>query len=115
MPRTRDHLRRVALLDDAALVHHRHTVGDRRDDGEVVAHVDDRDPPLRAQPLDLLEDPCLGDDVEAGGRLVHDDDGRLAHERRRDRDALLLPAGELMRVAPCERGIRGEMHAPERL
>ena len=100
---------------DAALVHHRHTVGDRRDDGEVVAHVDDRDPPLRAQPLDLLEDPCLGDDVEAGRRLVHDDDRRLAHERRRDRDALLLPAGELVRVAPCESGIRGEMHTPERL
>ena len=115
MPRARDHLRRVALLDDAALVHHRHTVGDRRDDGEVVAHVDDRDPPLRAQPLDLLEDPRLRDDVEAGRRLVHDDDRRLAHERRRDRDALLLPAGELMRVAPCESGIRGEMHAPERL
>ena len=44
VPRARDHLRRVALLDDAALVHDRDAVGDRRDDGEVVADVHHCDP-----------------------------------------------------------------------
>ena len=35
--------------------------------------------------------------IEEGGRLVGDDDRRLAHEHRREREQLLLPAGEPVR------------------
>ena len=66
-------------------------------------------PALRAQPLDLLEDPRLRDDVEAGRRLVHHDGRRLADERRRDRHALLLAARELVRIAARERRSAGKM------
>ena len=36
--------------------------------------------------------------VERGGRLVGDHEARVAGERHRDHDALLLPARELVRV-----------------
>ena len=45
-----------------------------------------------------VEDLGLHGDVEGGGRLVGDDHARVEHERLRDDDALLLPAGELVRV-----------------
>ena len=41
-------------------------------------------------------------DVEHRDRLVADDPGRLEHERRGDRHALALAAGELVRVAVGE-------------
>ena len=42
-----------------------------------------------------LEDLAAGLRVEVAGRLVGEDDGRLRDQRARDRDALLLAAGEL--------------------
>ena len=59
--------------------------------------------------------------VEGAGRLVGEDEARLVDERARDRDALLLAAGELRRAmmraigeadagerrhAPCSRRVR---------
>ena len=44
--------------------------------------------------LDLLG----GDGVEAGGRFVQEDDRRVFRKEPRDGDALLLPAGEGLRV-----------------
>src|SRR5207253_6267841 len=38
--------------------------------------------------------------VERGERLVEDHDGGIRRERAGDRNALALPAGELVRVAP---------------
>ena len=37
--------------------------------------------------------------VEVGQRLVHEEDGRLAHDRAAERDALALAAGQLLRLA----------------
>ncbi len=37
--------------------------------------------------------------VEVGQRLVHQEDGRLAHDRATQRDALALAAGELLGLA----------------
>ena len=37
--------------------------------------------------------------VEVGERLVHQEDGRLADDRPTERDALALPAGQLLRLA----------------
>ena len=42
--------------------------------------------------------------VERGDRLVGEDDVRLLHQRARDRDALLLAAGELVGALGGERG-----------
>ena len=45
--------------------------------------------------------------VEIGERLVEQDHRRLVDQRARERDALLLAAGELVRVA------RGQMREPD--
>ena len=45
-----------------------------------------------------LEDLGLHGDVQRGGRLVGDDQPRVEGQRHGDDDALLLPAGELVRV-----------------
>ena len=49
-------------------------------------------------PVDQLHDPDRGLGVEVAGGLVGQQQRRVVHERARDRDALLLAAGQLGRV-----------------
>ncbi len=69
-----------------------------RDDAKVVGHQDDGHAELAAQVVDQLEDLALDGHVECGGRLVRDQQARLAGERGSDHRALTHPAGQLMRV-----------------
>ena len=52
-----------------------------------------------AQALQQLQDLQADRDVERGGRLVGDQELRVARERHRDHRALALAAGELVRIA----------------
>ena len=88
----------VGLLDDLALVHDRDPVGEVGDDAHVVGDQHDRGAELVAAAAQQVEDLGLHGDVEGGGRLVGDDHARVEHQRLGDDDALLLPAGELVRV-----------------
>ncbi len=115
VPGIGEHLRRRPFLDDPARVHDRDPVCDLGHDGEIVRDVDHRQAPLSPQALDLGQDPPLRHDVEAGRRLVEDDQRRLANESHGDRHTLLLAARELVRVAAGELGSRRQLHAPERL
>mmetsp|Transcript_32921 Transcript_32921/g.63413 ORF Transcript_32921/g.63413 Transcript_32921/m.63413 type:complete len:466 (+) Transcript_32921:2663-4060(+) len=83
-----------AALDHLALVHDGDLVGvaDRR---EAVGDGDGRPLPLGHERVERLLDHALARSVERARRLVEEQDGRLAHERARNRHALLLPAGEL--------------------
>ena len=63
--------------------------------------------------LDGVEDRRLGLGVDGGERVVEHQDLRLAHERARERDALLLPAGEL-HAALADDGVE-PLGQPERL
>ena len=54
---------------------------------------------LRLELDEQVEDRRLHRDVERRGRLVADDEARVAGERARDRDALLEAARELRRAA----------------
>src|SRR5918992_5036722 len=103
------------LLDDSPGVEHRDAVGDPGDDRQVMRHVNHGETALSPQPVDLAQDPGLCDDVEAGRRLVQYDERWFADKRHGDRHALLLPAGELVRVAATERVVRWEVNALERL
>ena len=87
-------LRELAQL---AEVHHRDPVAHVLDDGEVVGDEDERQPVLLLHLLEQVEDLGLHGDVEGGHRLVADDQLRLGGHRTRDRDALALAAGELVR------------------
>ena len=59
-------------------------------------------PLLAAQRVEQVQDLRLHRDVERRGRLVEQQDLRLEDQRARDRDALALAAGELVRVAEAE-------------
>ena len=59
-----------------------------------MAHVDDRDAHLVAQPLDVVEDLGLARRVERGKRLVQQQHFGIRQQRAADRHALLLAAGK---------------------
>ena len=73
----------------------------------IVRDHDDRLAELAVEPVEQVEDLLRRRAVEVAGRLVGDDDRRVGDQRPRDRDALLLPAGELVRDSdPCGRSGR---------
>ncbi len=72
-------------------------------------------PELLLQPEHQVEDPDPDRDVEHRDRLVREDHRRVDGERARDRDALALPPGELVRIL---RGVhlgRHEAHRAQQL
>ena len=113
--RSREQLLHGRRLDDLAVVHDGDAIGQVGDDAHVVGDQHDRRAGLVAQLAQQVEDLGLHRDVERGRRLVGDDDRRVERERHRDDDALLLPAGELVRVVvDPARGI-GDADAAEHL
>ena len=74
----------------------------------------DREPVL-SQSVEDVEDAGPHRDVEHRDRLVGNEHVRLEGERRSDRDALALPAGELVRE-PLEIELRRrELHTRQRV
>ena len=90
-----DLLRGPDLSDAALLVHDRQAVGDGQRDLLVVRHVEDRDAQVLLQRLDLEAHLLAQVGVEVAERLVEQQQARLGDQGARQRDALLLPAGEL--------------------
>ena len=66
-----------------------------------------------AQSAHGLEHVCLSRHVETGRRLVEHDDARAVRKRHRERNALLLSAGQLMRVAVEEDAVARQQHLAE--
>ena len=85
-----------SLLHDRALVHIDHPVRDLARERHFMRH-DDRCHSGRRQQADRIEHFAHQLGVERGGRLVEQNDRRLHRDRTRDRDALLLAAGQLVR------------------
>src|ERR1700722_517268 len=84
-------------LDDRAAVEDQDLIG--------VAYrgkpMGDRDggPPM-GEAVEGFEDDSLGPRVDAGGRLVEDEDGRVAQEGSGHTDALTLASGDLRTSLP---------------
>ena len=93
-----DFLRRAELAD-APLRHHRQPVGKAQGLALVVGDEDRRDAELALDfaQLDLHRGAQIL--VERGKRLIEQQHGRIDDQRARQRDALLLAAGELARLA----------------
>ena len=64
----------------------------------VVRHHDDRLLELLVQPLQQRQHLARRLRVEVAGRLVGEQQRRIGDDGARDRDALLLPAGQLARI-----------------
>ncbi len=104
-----------ALLDEPARVEHADAVAHLPDHAEVVADEEHRRPELGAQLGDQVEHLGLDGRVEPGRRLVEDQERGILRERHRDHDALLHPAGELVRVPLHHRRRVGDLHLRERV
>src|SRR3546814_8394439 len=86
------------LLDHAAGVHHHDPVAESGNDAEVVGDHDDGGAEIALQVGQQIEDLRLDGDVEGGGRLVGDQQVRLAEQRHGNHHALAHTAGEIVRV-----------------
>ena len=104
-----------ALLDEPPGVEHADAVAHPRDDVEVVADEEDRRAELPPQHGDEVEDLRFDRDVEAGRRLVEDEEHRVLGERHRDDHALLHPARQLVRVAAHDPWRVGDLHRAQHL
>ena len=98
MARPVEHRVGFALFDHAAGIHHHDAMRVARDDSEIVRDDDQRDAEVARQRLHQFEDLRLDGDVERGGRLVGDDQLRIAGQPDRDHHALAHAAGKLMRI-----------------
>ena len=115
VPRVLEQLMRRPLLDQPARVQHAHPLADAGDDPQVVADEQDRRVELGAQLLDQVQHLGLDGGVEAGGGLVQHQQVGVGGQRHGEHDALLLAAGQLVRVPPCHPVGRRDLHRREHL
>ena len=98
MPRPRQQRLAAAALHHPAAIQHHHVVGHVGDHAEIVGDEQDRHLELLLELLHQLQDLRLDRHVERGGRLVGDQQRRIADQRHRDHRPLAQPARELERV-----------------
>ena len=113
-PRALVEVGRAAGLLDPAVVHHGDRVGHRHGLLLVVRDVHERDPDVLLDPLELDLELLAQAQVERAERLVEQQRPRPVDERAGERDALLLAAGELRRLALAVLGRAGPSRAPRR-
>ncbi len=102
-------LARRRHADDAAVLHHRHAVGDAEHFLETVGNVDDTDA-LGAEPCDDAVQAFGVGGREHRGRLVEDDDPDLLRQGLGDFDHLLVGDREVADRTPR---VDGKAQAPE--
>ena len=110
-----EHLADLALLGDAAVVDDGDAVADLVDDLHFVRDDDDRHAQGLVDLAQQLQDRAGRRGIERAGRLVAEQVFRLGRQRPRDRDALLLAAGELggIGLRPVGQADKGEeLHRP---
>ena len=87
-------------LDEPAAAHHGDARGEIVDHREIVADEHVSEVQLASEVGEQVQDLGLHRDVERGDRLVQHQDVRPQCEGAGDPDALALPAGQRVRVAP---------------
>jgi RecB family endonuclease NucS len=102
-------------LDEAARVHHSDAIGDLDRDTHIVGDKQDGHAQLALETSQKLENLDLHRRIERRGRLVGEEQARLAGESKRDHGPLAHAARHFVRViveAPCR---RGDLHQFEQL
>ena len=100
MGRLRKHRGRRALFHTVALVHDEHAVGHLSHHAHVVRDEHHRHVQLLLQCTDQLQDFGLDGHIQRRGRLIRNQQRRLARQRHRNHHALAHAARQLMRIAP---------------
>src|SRR5688572_28813664 len=94
---------RAPLGQDAAGVEQADAIAEQLGFGQVVGGEEDRLAPV-AQAAHVVAQEAAGEDVQAGGGLVEDEERRVVNQGARDRDPLLLAGRELLAAAAEEMG-----------
>ena len=92
------HVVDAAVLHHFSVLHHGDLVGDGADDVHLVRDHHDGDAQFLVDPAQHAEHLLGGLGVQGGGGLVGKQERRVACQRSGDAHALLLAAGELLRV-----------------
>ena len=106
---------RAGQLNQLAGIHHAHAVAHPRDHAQVMANKEDSGVEVAPQVGNQVEHCRLDGHVQRGGRLVHDQQGRVVQQRHCDHHALLLAARNLVRVATQDFFRVGHVHAAQHL
>jgi hypothetical protein len=107
------HLTRWPLFHDLPGVHDGDPVRKASDHRQIVRDVQHRNSVLAPQTHKLVEDSRLSDHVQASRGLVQHDHRWVTRQRNRHTQALLLPAGQLVRVPSLKLIVAREAHALE--
>ncbi len=110
-----EHLLDGAELDRLARIHHHDLVAGLEDEAEIVGDVDHRGAEAFGDVLDEFDHAGFHGDVERGGRLVQKQQLRVRQQRHGDHHALLLAAGELVRIGAHDAVRIGQAHRIEDL
>ena len=105
-----EHVPHAARFDGLAGIHDRDGIAGLEDQTKIVRDEERRRPGARGQVLDQRDDAGFDRHVERGRRLVEDQEARVRQERHGDDDALLLAAGELMRIGAHDALGVGQAH-----
>ena len=113
MKRLGENLPRVRALDHLAGVHDRDIVGLLGDHAEIMGDQQQSHADLLLQLFHQIEDLRLNRHVERGGRLIGDQERRIARQRHGDHNPLAHAAAQLMGIG-IDAGFRiGDLHQPE--
>ena len=115
MTRLGEHRPGLALLDQTPGVEDADALAHPPDHAQVVADEEHARAELLAELGDEVENLGLDGRVQAGRRLVEDEERRVRRKRHRDHDALLRAAGELVGVAAHDAVGIGDLNLPQHL
>ena len=94
-----EYMRHAALFDHLAGIHHRHMLGVLRHQAQIVGNQNHRHLTLLLQAVEQIHDLRLHGYVKRGGRLVGNQQFRLAGQRHRNHHALAHAARQLVRIS----------------
>src|SRR5262249_3683976 len=99
--------------DDASAIHDEHAIAEAGHDAQRMGDHHNRRLAVALELAHEVEDLCLDGNVECGGRLVGDQQVRLAQERHRDHDTLAHATGEFVRIRVEAASCLGNAHSIE--
>ncbi len=97
-----------ARRDDPPVAERGDSVADRIEAAEIVRYHENREPQSLLQGCDQLVEVLRADGIEAGRRLVEEDDLRVERQRPGERDALDHAAGEFGRELVADVGLEAD-------
>ena len=114
MGRGGKHLFGPALLDDAAQIHHQHTVAETAHDQQVMADEQHRQAKLGPQIREEPDDLRLDRDVQRGDRFIGDQEVGRGRQGPGNANPLALAAREFVREARGMRRIEPHLNQQRR-